>query len=230
MKHLVTESGLFNVNIADACKNIFDVAEDGKLKKDMFDAAMRKIIAPSRAKATKMSTETQRLLSDLLTSIYSSFDLNKAGEVDARELACGFTVLCGGRKSDKLEYAFELLDDKKSGLFSRADMVMYLQSFLTVLLSISSCAIGKEPSEDILGSLNGTTSSVSRVIGWGSSWATEQVFKSTPINQKVIQGGDTELINFDSFADWYTKGGFSSISWLELLDLKKWVLADLTSN
>jgi len=228
LKHLVTESDLFNVNIAAACKKIFDEAEEGKLKKDMFDAAMRKVIALSCTAATKMTTDTQRLLSDLLTSVFSSFDLNNVGEVDARELACGFTVLCGGRKSDKLEYAFELLDEKKNGLFSRADMVLYLQSFLTVLLSISSCAIGRDPAEDILGSLNGTTSSVSRVIGWGSSWATEQIFKSTPADQKVLQG-DTELINFDSFADWYTKGGYTNIQWLELLDLRKWVLADSIS-
>jgi len=225
LKHLITESDLFNVNITAACEKILAEAIDGKLKKDMFDAAMRKVIALSDTGGAKMTTDTQRLLSDLLSSVYSAFDLNKAGEVDARELACGFTVLCGGRKSDKLEYAFELLDVKKSGLFSRADMVLYLQSFLTVLLSISSCAIGRESSEDILGSLNGTTSSVSRVIGWGSSWATEQVFKSTPLDQKVIKG-EIELINFDSFADWYTKGGFTSIQWLELLDLRKWVLAD----
>jgi len=226
LKHLITESDLFNVNISAACEKIFAEAIDGKLKKDMFDAAMRQIIALSDTGGAKMTTDTQRLLSDLLSSVYAAFDLNKAGEVDARELACGFTVLCGGRKSDKLEYAFELLDGKKSGLFSRADMVLYLQSFLTVLLSISSCAIGRESSEDILGTLNGTTSSVSRVIGWGASWATEQVFKSTPRDQKVIKG-DVELINFDNFADWYTKGGYTSIQWLELLDLRKWVLAEV---
>lgn len=226
LKHLITESDLFNVNITAACEKIFAEAISGKLEKDRFDAAMRKIIALSDNGGSKMTTDTQTLLSDLLNAVYAAFDLNKSGEVDARELACGFTVLCGGRKSDKLEYTFGLLEGKKNGLFSRADMVLYLQSFLTVLLSISSCPIGRESAEDILGSTNGSTVSVSRVIGWGASWATEQVFKSTPIEQKVIQG-ETELINFDNFADWYTKGGYTSIQWLELLDLRKWVLADL---
>jgi hypothetical protein len=29
---------------------------------------------------------------------------------------------------------------------------------------------------------------------------------------------------FDDFADWYTDGGYKVASWLELLDLSKWVL------
>lgn len=31
-------------------------------------------------------------------------------------------------------------------------------------------------------------------------------------------------ITFDDFADWYTQGGFQHASWLELLDLNKWLL------
>ena len=36
--------------------------------------------------------------------------------------------------------------------------------------------------------------------------------------------GCDDLIAFDDFADWYTEGGFRVASWLELLDLTKWVL------
>ena len=36
--------------------------------------------------------------------------------------------------------------------------------------------------------------------------------------------GCDDLIAFDDFADWYTDGGFKLASWLELLDLSKWVL------
>ena len=36
--------------------------------------------------------------------------------------------------------------------------------------------------------------------------------------------GCDDLIAFDDFADWYTEGGFRVASWLELLDLSKWVL------
>lgn len=226
LKHLITESHLNNIDITAACEKIIVEADGKKLSKDKFDSAMRNVVALSSG-ISQMSTDTQTLLSDLLTEVFKSFDYSKSGEVDATELACGFTVLCGGRKSDKLEYAFELLDKRRSGLVSRTEMVRYLQSFLTVLLSICSCSIGREPAEkDVLTGQDGDSCQtiVPRVIGWGSSWATEEVFKSTSSKKKEIDGG-IEHINFDSFAEWYTKGGYSSIPWLELLDLKKWVLA-----
>ena len=31
------------------------------------------------------------------------------------------------------------------------------------------------------------------------------------------------MVAFDDFADWYTDGGYKVASWLELLDLSKWV-------
>jgi hypothetical protein len=97
-----------------------------------------------------LSKESRTLLLDLLRVVFNAFDFNKLGKADAAELVCGLTVLHGGSKSDKLEYAFELLDKDKKGTASRFQMVRYLLSFLLVLLNISSCSLGQEPSEDIL--------------------------------------------------------------------------------
>ena len=36
----------------------------------------------------------------------------------------------------------------------------------------------------------------------------------------------TDRLNFDEFGQWYNDGGFERAPWLELLDLKKWVLVD----
>jgi Ca2+-binding EF-hand superfamily protein len=110
-----------------------------------FDSTIHNVINDSI-----MSKESQTLLSDLLTAVFNAFGFNKLGKADATELACGLTVLCGGCKSDKLEYAFELLDKEKKGTVSRFQIVQYLQSFLLVLLNISSCSLGQETSEDIL--------------------------------------------------------------------------------
>ena len=221
----VIQSDLVTLNIRETSAKILAQAEDGKLSKELFDDAMRNIIATSDSAGSKMTTDTQRLLSDLLTSIFSAFDFEKTGLVDANDLACGFTVLCGGRKSDKLEYAFDLLDKRSGSLgASKNEMVRYLQSFLTVLLTISSCSVGRETQENILRTLAGDTitgkeSSLSSTIIWGSSWATNEMLKSLPVHENRI--------NFENFAEWYTKGGFSVIPWLELLDLRKWVLAEL---
>ena len=235
LKHLVMESDLFKIEPSVACDRIISRVSNGRrhasgiISKDKFDAAMRSVIATSDSKHN-MSTDTQRLLSDLLSYIFKAFHSSgDTGGVDTREIACGFTVLCGGRKSDKLEYAFELMDKDNDGLLSRSDMVRYLFSFLTVLLSISSCPIGREPKEQILLSIEGSPinleeNDLARLIHEGSTWATAQVFNSS--NNRKIKDGH-EYLNFDDFADWYTKGGYTSIPWLELLDLRKWVLAEV---
>ena len=225
LKSIILESGMHEISIDTLCQELLGAKNGTTISKQQFDSSIEAILQSQRRK--KMPKRTEQIFYALLASIYNEFDIKKIGKADACELACGLTVLCGGRKSDKLEYAFELLDREKKGLVSRFQMVRYLQSFLTVLLHISSCQLGNEPAEDILSSAPGaeTTHWDARVIGYVSSWATEQVFKATPKNKKETVDG-TECINFDNFADWYTKGGYNSIAWLELLDLKKWILSN----
>ena len=50
-------------------------------------------------------------------------------------------------------------------------------------------------------------------IDSGASWATDQILSDRNAS-----------ISFDDFAQWYSDGGYNVISWLELLDLRKWVL------
>uniref|UniRef100_A0A7S0GCY2 EF-hand domain-containing protein n=2 Tax=Proboscia inermis TaxID=420281 RepID=A0A7S0GCY2_9STRA len=160
-----------------------------------------------------MSQESQRRLSDLLSSIFFAFVRDKSSRVVALELASGFTVLCGGRKSDKLEFAFDLIDDDKDGRLSRRGLWKYLRSFLTVLMSISSA------------SANMTEGHIYSAIDSASTWATAQVFGAE--QDKGLGNNDNSSkrsVCFDDFAEWYTQGGYGSIPWLELLDLKKWVL------
>ena len=73
-------------------------------------------------------------------------------------------------------------------------------------------------------------------IDSASTWATAQVFgaeqdKGLGSNNNHNSGGINDSnsgskrsVCFDDFAEWYTQGGYGSIPWLELLDLKKWVL------
>jgi len=251
LRQLVCESGLYKLDGNVACSRILDKAVKRRqgsgggaysaltLTKEEFDSAMRNVVASSTPHSSRgeagMTRDTQHHLSDLLTSIFDTFDRHKCGKVDALELACGFTVLCGGRKSDKLEYAFELLDEKKHGNYAHNDMIRYLQSFLVVLLSISSSlSLARDNREDVMTTMDGThcgngASTILRVIDYGSSWATERVFKSVlGANRNSKSKNNRTFICFDDFAEWYTQGGYTSIPWLELLDLRKWVLADKT--
>lgn len=221
LRQLVIESNLCNVSISTACDKILEGDNGKQISRDRFNSAMHSMI--------DQNNNSQGYLRDLFSAVFNAFDFNKLGKADATELACGLTVLCGGRKSDKLEYAFELLDKKKRGLVSRFQMVRYLQSFLLVLLNISSCPLDSTEAENILIDSDGHDAvgnmALARVICGASSWATEEIFNATPNSRKEIKEG-TEHIDFDNFADWYTKGGYNRIAWLELLDLKKWVLSD----
>ena len=118
-------------------------------------------------------------------------------------VAAGMTVICGGRKSDKLEYAFELVDDDRDGKLSRQGLWRFLRSFLTVLVSLSSANNVMKDERTI------------SAVDSGASWAVSQAFGPD---------SSTRLISFDDFALWYTKGGYGIIPWLELLDLRKWVI------
>ena len=115
---------------------------------------------------------------------------------------------------------------------TRRNMFRYLRSFSTVLMSITLNDKGSinilESSSETITALKPTKKKVSldQVIDSGSAWATDQVFinsNTTKVPSSSRQKGGNTIINFDDFADWYTKGGYSHIPWLELLDLRKWM-------
>jgi Ca2+-binding EF-hand superfamily protein len=226
LRHVLVETGLFSIDAEVACRKILGKAsKDLRLNKKDFDSAMTDVVGGRER--NRMSLESRQVFTDLLTFIFDSFDREKTGLVSAIELACGLTVLCDGKKSDKLEYAFEVLDVKRQGRLSRRDVGVYLRSFLTALLCVTTSShLRSNPSEDTVFYMNGKqcdrdATAIIRAADAGSSWASVQAFRG-------CYSGRTELdhLNFDDFADWYTKKGYSCIPWLELLDLRKWVITE----
>jgi hypothetical protein len=235
--HILTESGLYQIDAEEASRSILSRAISSKstngrskgnneeliLTKDGFDSAMRHVISLVRGKAN-MTLDTQGVLSELLVWIFNAFDRSDTGKASAVEIACGLMVLCSGRKSDKLECGFELLDSDRDGKLSRREMSNYLKSFLTVLLSVVSApCLDSDPTEDSFSYLKGgpcdqESSTITGASCRGSDWATGEAFGAAS-----KAGGDDEAMTFDSFAEWYTSVGYTSIPWLELLDLRKWV-------
>jgi Ca2+-binding EF-hand superfamily protein len=226
LRQVLMESGLYRLDGEIACKQILGKAYRDEatgrysMTKEDFDSAMRGIIA-----SRNMSVDTQRTLSDMLGEIFSAFDHDGTRTVNAVEVACGFTVLCKGKKSDKLEYAFEVLDRDRRGNLARSDTARYLRSFLTVLLNIvSTNTLDSDYHEDTMTTTSGmrcerTVATMARAVEAGSSWAAAQAFRN--------RRGSHDLICFDEFAEWYTQVGYSNIPWLELLDLQKWVVTEI---
>jgi len=213
LNRIVTGTGLHSADASTICKFITVDAKSRRptnLTRKSFKSAMQRIFAHTfKTLSTAVPSSTQMELSEFTDRIFISFDREKQQKVNAIELACGFTVLCSGRKSDKLEHLFEMLDQDNDSLVSRGDITKFLQSFLTVLTCVSSS----------LSYLDGTpcgndSKAASKAAMAGAEWAASQVFHTLkPRRDKIC---------FDDFADWYTKGGYQNIPWLELLDLKKW--------
>eukprot|EP00537_Pseudo-nitzschia_pungens_P002481 CAMPEP_0172374362 /NCGR_PEP_ID=MMETSP1060-20121228/55495_1 /TAXON_ID=37318 /ORGANISM="Pseudo-nitzschia pungens, Strain cf. cingulata" /LENGTH=1486 /DNA_ID=CAMNT_0013100997 /DNA_START=320 /DNA_END=4777 /DNA_ORIENTATION=- len=215
LRHILMECELHKVDCEKASKEILAKAyRDTKsnslgstyvLTKDGFDSAMRKVIV-----SRTMSVDTQRTLSTLLNDIFFAFDYDRVGKANALDIACGFTLLCRGKKSDKLEFAFETLDREKRGVLKRSDVTRYLRSFLLVLVKMASASsLDSDFIDDTMTMMNGgkcdcSVSSMAKAVEMGCEWATVQAIKG---------GRSLSTISFDDFAEWYTRVGHSNIGW-----------------
>jgi hypothetical protein len=126
---------------------------------------------------------------------------------------CGLTLLCGGKKSNKLVFAFGLFcgegknGKKKLQIMDHEDFVQFFRSFLIVMFSCCNQ------------SLSLSADAVSQYIS-----DTAQAVANTVM--AYWKGKNVDKVNFDQFSQWYNEGGWQMAPWLELLDLHKWVLAD----
>ena len=141
--------------------------------------------------------------------LYGAFVRDADLGADASELAAGLALLCAGSKSVKLAVAWEVLDaDRTDGALTRRGLWRYLRAFLVALLALASVPDGEDDLGDLLVDVHDDADDAAVTLA-------ATIFHEC---------GCDDLIGFDDFADWYTDGGFKFASWLELLDLSKWVL------
>jgi hypothetical protein len=174
-------------------------------------AAIRKRAAPG------FSGQTSR--DELLRNFFLCFDVGQCDRVALDELMGGLALLCGGKKSMKLSFAFTIFDTRPElrrkkrdptimNSLSGEDLFLFLRSVLIVMFSCCRQSIDMtdaEVSQCISDTANMICNDVMR-----HQWETKQANRC----------------NFDEFGQWYNDGGFERAPWLELLDLKKWVLVD----
>ncbi|CAE7599570.1 unnamed protein product, partial [Symbiodinium microadriaticum] len=104
-----------------------------------------------------------------------------------------------GSKSTKLSSSFHLFDADNDGFLSPTELEEFLGSFLRMLLACSfSTASARE---------YGMTS---KVVNTSCKSLAENISRG-------------QLVDFQCFGDWYNEGGFKVISWIELIDLSKWI-------
>jgi Ca2+-binding EF-hand superfamily protein len=237
-RYLLEQTGLHKVDTEAMCNKILKASKadhktmrDATLTRAAFDSVFQSIFSGNRSSPASDS----RALLNVLGGVYDSFDRSNKGKARAMEIACGCTILCQGKKSDKLEFAFEVLDKKSSGRMTEGDVARYLGSFITVLLSIalSPCLEG-DPDVDSLTTVAGERVDkkalpISKMVDKASKWAASIAFGDFKRRQKNGKAGEVSpSMSFNDFADWYTLAGHQEIPWLELLDLRKWVMTPET--
>lgn len=131
--------------------------------------------------------------------LFDAFDHGLAMCVDAYELIVGTVVLCNGNKSTKLAFAFDMIDSDGDGLLTHRDLWRFYRSIICTLMIISSTLPFKQSHHSAL------------------NQASLRVVSS--IHEYV----NRRSIRFHDIAKWYTAVGYNTSSFIELLDLHKWL-------
>lgn len=155
--------------------------------------------------------------SEVLANFFQCFDLNQTDKVAIDELMGGLSLLCGGKKSTKLSFAFSIFDTrpgahhKNSKLIhslSGEDLFLFLRSIL--IITFSCCRQSLDMTDEMVGRCIADTANMICNDVMRYQWESKQL----------------DRLDFDEFGQWYNDGGFERAPWLELLDLRKWVLVD----
>ena len=151
---------------------------------------------------------------EVLSNFFQCFDIDQCDSVAIDELMGGLTMLCGGKKSQKLSFAFSIFDTrprvagKKRGMSSLSgeDLFLFLRSILIV--TFSTCRQSLDLSDELVGKCIADTANMICNDVMRHQWEAKR----------------SDRVDFDEFGQWYNDGGFERAPWLELLDLRKWVL------
>ncbi len=196
--YLIEETSLSNFSAQEIIREFLNCSDiHQRLSKVEFDRVIRTLI-PSETvvKANKM------LLSLAFRKLFYAFELSGTqDEVDAKQIACGFTIFAMGNKSSKLAECFSLLDSNEDGVLSYDETYVYITSFLRTL-----CSLSREIASLDLTKCNEIIHSTVMCI-------LSSLFAHYP-------GG---RVSFDQFAEWYSaQGGMDLMPWIELFTPSKW--------
>lgn len=102
------------------------------------------------------------------------------------------------------------MDEDGDGLLSKRGLWRYFRAFLCTLLTISGASLEMGSDE------------LTAICDDSAVWTCSQLLSSLQnkgnASSDVVRG-----CSFEDLADWYTHGGYVVATWLELLDLSKWL-------
>jgi Ca2+-binding EF-hand superfamily protein len=193
-----TVLGLSDIASQDMYDLFVNESSDGLISRDGFDVGVRKLTAMTHQQLTGAEKDEY---TTLLHSLFYAFDRTGSSElVDVTDLCCGFSIMCKGSKSEKLAFAFDILDDDEDGYLTKRGLWRFFRAFLGALLTLC-------------GALGDHQANVANHILDASSRRTCTSIYDTLNNR--------DRVTFNDVADWY-KVKCDDFPWLELLDLSKW--------
>ena len=188
----------------------FDASEEMILDRAQFDECVQYVMPLEElADQARLDEKEILIIAEQLVNrfsvFFSAFERHPGSGVNKEELAAGFSLLCQGNKSEKLNHAWNIIaSGSEEGRLTRRGLWRFLRSFLQMLLAAS-------------GEVASSPSDISTTADQGAVTTAALVFADA---DRAYE----HSVSFDEFAQWYTHGGFRAASWFELLDLKKWVI------
>jgi len=221
-----------------------EAGHGGRITMAGFRTALRELIPKERLLAAGVDSLQVSLHLQAMHLLFSRglADASRKGAqgltADVDELACGFAVLCGGRKSTKLEGMFEIMDGDRDGRLNRRELWRMGRA---MLLAFFACR--RRVVETVLLAARAEPHSfaaraaVKRLLDACDDCA---VAMALSIHNRSKEGEEAgaaltrvrnRAVSFDQFAAWYNYVGYSSHAFLELLSLRKWPgLGDLDDS
>jgi Ca2+-binding EF-hand superfamily protein len=111
------------------------------------DAIKRKFgrdVRMDRADFQRTLREVGQEYVGLSDKLFTAFDTNRDGRLDAHELAGGLAVLAGNvNKSEKLSLMFEMYNSSGSDSITRQEMQQFMKSMYTVAMQYVDSQVGE---------------------------------------------------------------------------------------
>lgn len=235
--NLLTQAAFTKVHPKAMYDTFVQHTGDGLLEEETFLEAIEELL--SMTNVPHLSKDSEFL--DGMIDIFRCFLPENVLRVDAFEIAAGFSLFTWGSKSDKLGSAFHYFDADSKGFLNQQQLWRFLRSIVTILLYLSppnamvlhrhgSIAALVDTGEDEI--MDNIAEGLSGEYGAYDDDDSDAERQSDDDDDASGAAHERELANselragvftFEDFGLWYNDGGYKEMSWLELLDLRKWM-------
>jgi hypothetical protein len=198
------------------------ISEGGLLSRGAFKQVLTQLNLPvdldmpGRVISSHSDTPTE---GSFVMAVFDTLDRSNSSDVDVCDLIIALsTLLHTGSKSEKLAFAFDLLDENGEGRLTRRNLWRFFRSFIATILLLACPEVSPGDFLQIL-------------ADEAAAWVTSCVFDNVKNNQTDLEAGmstDVDELNvvsvtFDDIAEWYASQGCQTSSWIELLNMSKWI-------